>query len=156
MPATTKSTVTVKQGAPSKPGEVVDTSKAKAKAVPPSAEVKAETAKRGKNPKPATKKATAAKAKPKNATPSGLTVKGNPFTQAWTGKDGANIAKGDRVKCSVTGVTGIVTMRWTRPKDRVPCVSVEPTGTEAAAELSVGGRSVKTVGIPAAQLVHTK
>jgi hypothetical protein len=147
------STVTTKQGQPSKPGEVVDTSAAKI--VPPSSEVKAETNKRGANPKP---KKPAAKPEPKaKARPTGKTVKGNAFTKEWIGKNGKPIAKGDKVKDAVSGIVGVVTMRWTRPKDRVPCVSVEPTSTSTDAVASVmGGRSVETVGIPVSQLTHTQ
>jgi hypothetical protein len=127
--------VTVKQGTPSKPGEKVDTTKATVTA--------------------AAKKGSGAKAaKPKAAKGDRRSVKGNPLTLAWTGKDGKDIPKGSRVKDSVTGIIGVVTSRWTRAtKDgpRVPCVSVEPEGATATA--TVGGRSVRAIGIPAAQLV---
>lgn len=130
------SSVVVKQGKPSKPGEKVDTSKAKV--VPPSPEVKQEAANREVA---AQKKATQAKisaaakkmtggAKPKSAKPAAKRGTGNGsgpaarLTDVWTGKDGKDVRIKDRVRAADGAVIDVIG-RWTRKaKDgNVPMVT---------------------------------
>lgn len=126
------SNVVVKQGKPSKPGETVDTSKAKV--VPPSAEVKQEAAARevaaqrkktqaSINAK-ARKMAGGGKSTPKPRSAgngSGPVVR---LTMEWTGKDRKDVKPKDRVK-TAEGVVIDVIGRWTKKtaKGNVPMVT---------------------------------
>ena len=113
MPATAKTLVT-KQGKPSKPGTVVDTSKAKV--VPASSEVRTEAAARevATQKKVTQKKVNAAvtkMTKPKSTgNGSGPVAR---LTMEWTGKDGKDVAVKDRVT-TVEGIVIDVIGRWTR------------------------------------------
>jgi hypothetical protein len=123
------STVTVKQGTPSAPGEQVDTSAAKV--VPASSEVGTETAARetakGKKATQAKveklakgmtggkKPAAKAKATTRKATKGNT---GNAFprlTHEWTGKDKKDVQIGDHVKLPDGTVINVIG-RWTRHK----------------------------------------
>lgn len=150
---TMSNAVVTKQGTPSAPGTVVDTSKAAV--VPPSSEVKTETAARetakGKKAtqakvgalatgmvhparaKDAARKAAAGKgstkpaAAKKPATKRGTGGGGGPIarlTETWTGKDKKDIVVKDRVKTG-EGVVIDVIGRWTKKtaKGNVPMVT---------------------------------
>jgi hypothetical protein len=126
--------ITVKQGEPSAPGEVVDTSKARV--VPPSSEVKTEaaarevaaqgTASRAKigalakgmtgSGKPAAK--GKGKAKPAAAKPRGGGNGSGPvarLTNEWLSKSGKDVKIGDHVKLPDGTVINVIG-RWTRRK----------------------------------------
>jgi hypothetical protein len=138
---TMSNAVVTKQGQPSAPGEVVDTSKAKV--VPPSSEVKAEDGKRAgvpdlkkaletgklevavrkpaaKEPKAKEPKAKAAKGKSSKA-PAKPRSTGNGsgpatrITESWSGKGGKEVEVGSVVK-TPTGATLKILGRWSKRK----------------------------------------
>jgi hypothetical protein len=129
--------ITIKQGKPSAPGTVVDTSAAKV--VPTSSEVQAESKKRGGTPdlkaaletgvlenavkkpaaakKPAAKKGSA-KAKPAAAKPQGGGTSGpNRLTSEWASAKKKDVAVKDEV--TVNGVVIKIIGRWTKRKGDV-------------------------------------
>lgn len=144
-------TLVVKQGKPSKPGTVVDTSKAKV--IPPSAEVKTEAAAREvatqrkasrEKVGAAAKKMTgggtkkpAAKAKPRGTgNSSGPAAR---LTMEWTGKDKKDVAVKDRVK-TAEGIVIDVIGRWTRKAKtgNVPMVTGRIVSLPAGATVAAG------------------
>ncbi len=147
-------TITIKQGQPSKPGEVVDTSMAKV-IPPPSAEVQAHAEAKGddatvpKNVRPKATKAPKAKAA-KGKTKAAAKTRGNGsgpaarLTAEWTGKDKKDVKVKDRVRTS-SGIVIDVIGRWTKKtaKGNVPMVTGHivslPTG---AASTDKGGLKV--------------
>jgi hypothetical protein len=148
------SPVTVKRGKPSKPGTVVDTSKAKV--IPPSPEVRvAEDAARSKAKTDATigkavakmtaspikrggvKKAVAIQKARSTGNGSGPAAQ---LTMEWTGKDGKDVKVKDRVR-TAEGVVIDVIGRWTRkPKDGslIPCVTGRIVTLPAGATVAAG------------------
>jgi hypothetical protein len=108
--------VTVRRGAPSKPGTVVDTKKATV--VPPSPEVRiAEDAARSKAKTDAVIGNAVAKMTGKKPVAKKSTGNGSGpvarLTDVWTGKDGKDVAVKDRVR-TAEGIVIDVIGRWTR------------------------------------------
>jgi hypothetical protein len=153
------SNVVVKQSAPSKPGEKVDTSQAKV--VPPSSEVKTETAARevaaqGKTTQAKigslAKKMTGGAKSPKAKDTAKLSPKtGVPLariTESWTGKGGKEVEVGSVVKTpDIPSLT--IVGRWTKRKgeQKIPFVTgTTPAGTRknvAAADCTIVKASAK-------------
>lgn len=85
-----------------------------------------------------------------------VTTLGNPFTGSWKDSTGAEIPMGSLVATKDGTLTGTVVSRWTAVKEgvRIPFVSVEPSLDATGVAAVVGGRSRKTVGIAATDLVR--
>jgi hypothetical protein len=161
--ATMSNAVITKQGKPSKPGEVVDTSKAKV--VPPSDEVIAEHAKEaefmarthaaGVAARDKTAKAKATKAKGKGSTKAktpkakaaakrGTGNGGGPtarITESWAGKGGKEVEVGSIVK-TPTGATLKIVGRWSKRKGEaiIPFVTGRIDALPAGATVAAKGK----------------
>lgn len=79
------------------------------------------------------------------------TARGNKFTRAWKSKDGKEVEKGDAVKAADGDLQGIVTMRFTHPKGRIPMLMV--AGEPAR---SGGGKQGRQQSIPAKEVTVVK
>jgi hypothetical protein len=151
MSATAK-TLVVKQGKPSAPGTVVDTSAAKV--IPPSPEVKSEAAARevGAQRKAsqakvnaAAKKMTGGAKKPAAKAKAAKRGTGNSsgpaarLTMEWSGKDKKDVAVKDRVR-TADGIVIDVIGRWTRKAKtgNVPMVTGRIVSLPAGATVAAG------------------